>query len=283
VADVIGLYIDSADHEEAFRLARFADEAGYAFASTQDHPYLQDNLEVWTLLTAIASRTTRLKVMPNVANLALRPPAMLAKAAATLDLISGGRVLLGVGAGSPAGDAPSYGAPLPSVAALEEALQVLRLMREPGPVSFAGVHHRLEGAMPGPIRRVPLWVGAFRPRTLALTGRYGDGWQSPANLYVPPSAVPERQRIIDEAAEAAGRDPREVRRCYNVVGVIRPGGRGSEEEARPVEGPPEFWVDAIGRYRDELGFDSVVFSPLGDDVRAQAELFAEKVLPSCLP
>lgn len=280
---MIGLYIDPGDHVAALEAARFADEAGFAFAATQDHPYVPGHLEAWTLLTAMAAVTTRLKVLTNVANLALRPPAMLAKAAATLDVISGGRVLLGVGAGSPAGDAPSYGAAVPSVGALEEALQVLRLMREPGPVSFEGRHHRLAGAMPGPVRQVPIWVGAHRQRTLELVGRYGDGWVAPANIYVPPAQVAARQRIIDEAALEAGREPGAIHRAYNVVGVITPGGRGVEEDLRPVQGPPEFWVDAIGRYQADLGFDSVVFSPFGADVLQQAELFAEKVLPVYLP
>ncbi|GAB2495481.1 hypothetical protein GCM10027187_72910 [Streptosporangium sandarakinum] len=161
---MIGLYVDPADHETAFAAARLADEGGFGFAAMQDHPYIPGHLEIWTLLTAVAARTTRLKVLTNVANLALRPPAMLAKAAATLDVISGGRVLLGVGAGSPAGDAPSYGAAAPGLGAFEEALQVLRLMREPGPVSFAGRHHRLEEAMPSPVREVPIWAGAHGPR-----------------------------------------------------------------------------------------------------------------------
>ncbi|MFB9709391.1 LLM class flavin-dependent oxidoreductase [Streptosporangium sandarakinum] len=279
MAVVIGLYVDPADHETAFAAARLADEGGFGFAAMQDHPYIPGHLEIWTLLTAVAARTTRLKVLTNVANLALRPPAMLAKAAATLDVISGGRVLLGVGAGSPAGDAPSYGAAAPGLGAFEEALQVLRLMREPGPVNFAGRHHRLEEAMPGPVREVPIWVGAHGPRALALAGRYGDGWQAPANIYVPPSKVAERQRLIDAAAMAARRNPREIHRSYNVVGTITAGGRGSEEETRPVQGPPEFWVDMIGRYTTELGFDSVVFAPFGADVLSQAELFAERVLP----
>lgn len=280
---MIGLYVDPADHVAALATARFADEAGFAFGATQDHPYVPDHLEIWTLLTAVATATTRLKVLTNVANLALRPPAMLAKAAATLDVISGGRVLLGVGAGSPAGDAPSYGAAVPSLGAMEEALQVLRLMREPGPVSFEGSHHTLRGARPGPVRDVPIWVGAHKPRTLALVGRYGDGWIAPASVYVPPAEVVARQHVIDEAALAAGRDPGAIHRTYNVVGVITPGGRGVEEDFRPVQGPPEFWVDVIGRYTSDLGFDSVVFAPFGADTVRQAELFAEKVLPAYLP
>src|ERR1044071_5398831 len=85
---------------ETIRLAQAADETGLELVSVQDHPYNATHADAWTLLTVIAAATTRVRVFPNVANLPLRPPAVLARRAAPLDVISGGRVELGLGAGA---------------------------------------------------------------------------------------------------------------------------------------------------------------------------------------
>src|SRR5207302_7949792 len=172
-------------------------------------------------LTAIAMRTGRVTVFPDVANLPLRPPAVLAKAAATLDLLSGGRVELGLGAGGFWEAIKAYGGPVrtpgESVSALEEAIQVIRLLwsGQHG-IRFDGKFYHLAGAHSGPPPKHPIgiWLGAYKPRMLSLVGRLADGWV-PSYGYVKEPDLLEGNRRIDEAAAAAGRDPRSIRRLLN--------------------------------------------------------------------
>ncbi|HEY7592875.1 MAG TPA: LLM class flavin-dependent oxidoreductase, partial [Actinophytocola sp.] len=118
--------------EDTLTLARLADAVGLDLVSVQDHPYQAAFLDTWTLLSAIAASTTSVRVFPNVANLPLRPPAVLARSAATLDILSGGRAELGLGAGSfwdaIAGMGGPRRTPGESVRALEEAIGVIRAL-----------------------------------------------------------------------------------------------------------------------------------------------------------
>jgi alkanesulfonate monooxygenase SsuD/methylene tetrahydromethanopterin reductase-like flavin-dependent oxidoreductase (luciferase family) len=286
-AGSLGLNIDpsAADLAAARRLARLADESGLDFAGVQDHLYHPEFLDAWTLITALAAGTERLAFMPNVAGTVLRNPAPLIKAAHSLSIISGGRVALGVGAGAAPPATVAYGGPRrtpgEAVTAFEEAMTVMRAMNGPGrdSVRFDGAFHHLAGARPGPFadRPVPLLVGAYRPRMLRITGSLGDGWL-PSNAYAPPEAIPAMQREINTAAEQAGRDPREIRRVYNVMGTITGSGVPASEGAQVV-GPPSFWTETLLGYRDRLGFDSFLFWPINADSEQQAALFAEEVAP----
>ncbi|MFC8625491.1 LLM class flavin-dependent oxidoreductase [Streptomyces anulatus] len=269
----------------ALRLARLADESGLDFAGVQDHLYHPEFLDAWTLISTLTASTGRLTLLPNVANTVLRLPAPLIKAANTLSHLSGGRVALGVGAGASAPAIAAYGGPQytpgQAVGAFEEALHVMRAMSDPArnDVHFTGEHHHLRGARPGPFpaQPVPLMVGAYGPRMLRITGRLGDGWL-PSNGYAPPDRIPGMQRVIDDAATAAGRDPRTIQRIYNVMGTIT--GEGTPaSDGNGIVGPPGFWADTLLRYREELGFDSFLFWPVNADSETQAALFAEQVVP----
>ena len=203
-------------------LAALADELGFDLIGVQDHPYQRRFLDTWTLLTAIAMRTKTVQVFPDVANLPLRPPAVLAKSAASLDLLSGGRVELGLGAGGAWEAIKAIGGPVrtpgESVAALEEAIHVIRLMWSgERNVRFDGKFYQLDGVQTGPtpLHPIGIWLGAYRPRMLSLVGRAADGWV-PSLGYVKPADLVEGNRRIDEAATAAGRDPRAIRRLLNV-------------------------------------------------------------------
>ncbi|GAA5043645.1 alkanesulfonate monooxygenase SsuD/methylene tetrahydromethanopterin reductase-like flavin-dependent oxidoreductase (luciferase family) [Thermocatellispora tengchongensis] len=258
-------------------LAQVTEEAGLDLVSVQDHPYQPAFLDAWTLLTAIAARTTRVRVFPNVANLPLRPPAVLARSAASLDIISGGRVELGLGAGAFWDAIGAQGGPRrtpgQAVAALAEGIGVIRALWTPGgEASLEGEHYRLRGAQPGPfpVHDIGIWIGAVAPRMLALTGRLGDGWL-PSSPYVPPDRLPESNKIIDEAAEAAGRSPADVRRLYNIVGTF--GGRGGGF----LQGPPEVWAEQLAELALDQGVSAFI---LASDGAASIRRFAAEVVPA---
>jgi alkanesulfonate monooxygenase SsuD/methylene tetrahydromethanopterin reductase-like flavin-dependent oxidoreductase (luciferase family) len=216
-----GVFLIPEATERPLQQALVADEVGFDVIGVQDHPYQRRFFDTWTLLTAIAMRTERITVFPDVANLPLRPPAMLAKAAATLDILSGGRLELGLGAG---GFWPAIGAydgpvrtPGESVSAMEEAIQVIRLLwsGQHG-IRLDGQFYHLAGAHSGPLPAHPIgiWLGAYKPRMLSLVGRAADGWV-PSYGYLKEPELLEANARIDDAARQAGRDPRTIRRVLN--------------------------------------------------------------------
>jgi alkanesulfonate monooxygenase SsuD/methylene tetrahydromethanopterin reductase-like flavin-dependent oxidoreductase (luciferase family) len=232
-----------------------ADEAGLDVVGVQDHPYQRRFFDTWTLLSYVAARTERVRLVPDVASLPLRPPAMLAKAAASLDVLSGGRVELGLGAGAFWDAIEAMGGPRrspgESVDALEEAIAVLHGWFDgERPLVVDGEHYRLAGAQPGPppAHAIELWIGAYRPRMLRLTGRLGDGWL-PSAGYLDLDSAHDSHRVIDEAARRAGRDPSDVRRVLN-------GG---------LAAPPADWADQLVRLATEHRFDTILVSVPDDD------------------
>ena len=143
------------DHEAILTTAEQADDLGLDIISFQDHPYQAAFLDAWTLLSYVAGRTHHIRLFPNVANIPLRPPAVLARSAAALDILSSGRVELGLGAGYFIAPIVSMGGPRRTMAelveALDEAITVIRALWKPGPpVSLRGKYYSLAGAQPGP-------------------------------------------------------------------------------------------------------------------------------------
>jgi alkanesulfonate monooxygenase SsuD/methylene tetrahydromethanopterin reductase-like flavin-dependent oxidoreductase (luciferase family) len=218
-----GVFIipDATQPHRPLELAMLADELGFDVIGVQDHPYQRRFYDTWTLLVAMTMRTSRISVFPDVANLPLRPPAVLAKAAASLDILSGGRLELGLGAGGFWDAIKAMGGPVrtpgESVAALDEAIQVIRMMWSGARgLRFDGKFYQLAGVQSGPVPAHPIgiWVGAVKPRMLSLIGRMADGWV-PSLGYLQPSDLAEGNKRIDEAATAAGRDPKSIRRILN--------------------------------------------------------------------
>src|SRR3954453_4357359 len=160
-----------------------ADRAGLDLVGIQDHPYQRRFLDTWSLIAFLAARTERIRFFPDVANLPLRQPAVMAKAAASIDLLSGGRFELGLGAGAFWEGIGAMGGPVrsgpESVDALEEAIEVIRLMwREDRSRRFDGRHYSPGGAHPGPrpAHAIGIWLAAYGPRMVRLVGRKADGW-----------------------------------------------------------------------------------------------------------
>src|SRR6266568_7886260 len=150
---LFGLNIDPSakNLQLAYNLAQLADSTKLDFISIQDHPYNANFFDTWTLLTFLGARTQQVRLLPNVINLPLRPPALLAKAAATLDILTNGRLELGLGAGGFWEGIVSYGGvhrtPGEAVSALEEAIALMRTLWQPIPpnqtVNFSGHHYQL--------------------------------------------------------------------------------------------------------------------------------------------
>src|SRR5256714_8736700 len=170
--------------EETKQLALAADAAGLEYLAIQDHAYNPDFLDVWTLITYLAAETDQISFFPDVADLQLRPPTILAKAAASLGVLTGGRVVLGVGGGASAAGIAAMGGARRNgremFAFTDEALKIMRLALAGGVVEFRGSQHKIGGYSAGPVppATVPLWLGSNAPRMLAVTGRSADGWIS---------------------------------------------------------------------------------------------------------
>ncbi|MGH3110218.1 MAG: LLM class flavin-dependent oxidoreductase [Gaiellaceae bacterium] len=277
----ISLVPNRADLELLRELTRRADELGLDLVGIQDHPYQWRYLETWSLIADLIARTERVRFFPDVANLPLRLPAMIAKQATSLDVLSGGRFELGLGAGAFWEAIGAMGGPARSpgeaIEALEDAMHIIRLFWSgERSISFEGKHFSVKGLHPGepPPHPIGIWLGVGKPRGLALAGRLADGWV-PSMSWATPELVPELSRHIDEAAEAAGRSPSDVRRVYNLTG-------GAIEDG-PVtgllQGPSEHWVETLAGFARDLGFDTFVFWPTGDLVQ-QVERFAREVAPA---
>jgi alkanesulfonate monooxygenase SsuD/methylene tetrahydromethanopterin reductase-like flavin-dependent oxidoreductase (luciferase family) len=258
-------------------LARRADAAGLDWVSVQDHPYQPAFLDAWTLLTAIAAATENIGVFPNVANLPLRPPAMLARAAASLDILSGGRVELGIGTGAFWDAIAAMGGPRrtagESVDALREAIAVIRALWTPGRgVRLPGKHYELNGAKPGPfpVHEVGIWVGAYKERMLRLTGELADGWL-PSSPYAPPEQLAAMNAVIDAAALEVGRSPAAVRRIYNIAGSFAGSGSGF------LQGPPKVWAEQLAGLALDEGMSGFVL--MAEDAPT-VQRFAAEVAPS---
>jgi alkanesulfonate monooxygenase SsuD/methylene tetrahydromethanopterin reductase-like flavin-dependent oxidoreductase (luciferase family) len=270
---------DAGRRDDVLAQTLAAEDAGLDLVGIQDHPYQRRFLDTWVLIGHLLARSTRIRIFPSVANLPLRPPAMMAKAAASLDLLSNGRFELGLGAGALPDAAAGMGGPRRTpgegVEAVEEAIGILRRAWEAdGSLRHEGRHYRLDYKPgPAPAHPIRIWLGAYRPRMLELTGRLADGWV-PSLGYLGPEEAPSARRRLDEAARAAGRDPSEVARIYNLSGRIIDGPvRGL------LDGPVEHWVGTLSQWATELGFDGFMLSPAPPELE-QIERFGSEVAPA---
>jgi alkanesulfonate monooxygenase SsuD/methylene tetrahydromethanopterin reductase-like flavin-dependent oxidoreductase (luciferase family) len=261
-----------------------AERGGLDLVGIQDHPYQRRFLDTFALIGDLLARTSRLRFFPDVASLPMRSPAVLAKTAASLDVMSGGRFELGIGAGAFWDAVVGMGGPRRTlderVGALEEAIGIIRAALDVGPekrvVRSAGPHYPIPGypAGPPPAHRVEMWVGAMLPRTLDLIGRVADGWITSVGR-VSLAAYRTAAARLDESAVAAGRDPAAVRRIFNVSGQITDGQRGEG----PLDGPVDQWSETLATWADEIGVDAFIVWP-PDTGTSLIERFAAEVAPA---
>nr|AHE14688.1 putative coenzyme F420-dependent N(5),N(10)-methylenetetrahydromethanopterin reductase [uncultured bacterium] len=266
---------DAAD--PLLKTAREVERLGLDYVAVQDHPYQRRYVDTLVLMSMIAASTSRVAIFPDVANLPLRPPAVLAKAAASLDLLSGGRFELGLGAGGFWDAIEAFGGPrrepAHALAALAEAVEVIRqVWSGQRNLRFSGEYYRLAGAQSGPVPAHPIgiWLGVYGPRALALAGRLADGWVPSLRGDLP--MVAGMTARLDDAARQAGRDPGELRRVLNVNGTITDG-----PSAGLLRGPVSQWTDELTDLVVSYGFDTFV---LWGDAPSDLYRFAEEVVPA---
>ena len=261
-----------------------AERGGLDLVGIQDHPYQRRYLDTFALIADLLARTSRLRFFPDVASLPMRGPTMIAKAAASLDVMSGGRFELGLGAGTFWDAVAGMGGPRrtsrEAADALEEAIPIIRgaldVGAERGVVRGAGPFYPVPGYPPGPppAHRVEIWIGAYRPRGLRLIGRMADGWV-PSMGRVSVDDLRASSKVIDDAALAAGRSPADIRRIYNISGVITDGLGGEGV----LVGPVGKWVETLAQWAVDPGIDAFIFWPTADEL-AQVERFAAEVAPA---
>ncbi len=262
-------------------LAIVAEQAGLDLVTFQDHPYQPSFLDTWTLLAYVAARTTRIRLSANVLNLPLRQPAVIARSAASLDRLSGGRVELGIGAGTFWDAIEAMGGRRltagQAVDALDEAIQIIReiwAVDQRGGVRVKGDYYYVNGSKrgPAPAHAIGIWVGAYKPKMLRLTGRAADGWL-PSLGYLPggPADLKDMNEAIDESALAAGRSPSHIRRLLNISGQFAPSG-GSF-----LKGPPQQWAEELAGLALDYGISGFL---LAADDATTTEIFGAEVAPA---
>jgi alkanesulfonate monooxygenase SsuD/methylene tetrahydromethanopterin reductase-like flavin-dependent oxidoreductase (luciferase family) len=260
--------------------AREAERLGFDFVSVNDHLLGSGpRYEGWTLLAWLARATSRLRVASRVLGVPYRHPVQVAKMAETLDRLSNGRLILGLGAGSGEAEYVAMGLGAGGirerVQGLEEAVALIRGLWTSSAFTHDGERYRVVDAElePKPGHHIPVWLGAVGPRGLDLVGRSADGWIPSLGTVQPDRAAGMIARIR-AAAAAAGRNADEIARVYNIeVSFTAP------PEAELVSGPPAAVAERlIGFLR--LGFTGFNFLVDGPDRNDQVARLAEEVIPA---
>ncbi|UFS97598.1 LLM class flavin-dependent oxidoreductase [Nocardia huaxiensis] len=268
-------------------MAKEADREGLDLLGIQDHPYSGGLADTFAVIATILAETERLRVFPDVASLPLRGPAMLGKQAATLDLLSGGRFELALGAGAFWPAIGAMGGPVRSnpeaLQALEEATAIIRAMWHPGTkAKVVGAHYTVKGVQsgPAPAHPVGIWFGSVGPRANALTGRIADGWAAPIPHYLPYEKWQATQDIISAAALDAGRNPTDIMRMAQLVGTITEApGQVTLQGENPIRTDAAGWAAVLADLATETGFDTFVYWPESSD-ETQLRRWIHDVIPA---
>jgi alkanesulfonate monooxygenase SsuD/methylene tetrahydromethanopterin reductase-like flavin-dependent oxidoreductase (luciferase family) len=291
----VGIQLPEVEREvrwpEYLDLARRAEALGYDSIWVGDHLLYREPggtgargpWECWTMLAALAAATARVELGPLVASTSFHAPAMLAKMAATVDEISGGRLILGLGAGWNETEYTAFGFPFDHrISRFEEAFTIIRTLLTVGAIDFQGTYYtardcelRPRGPRPaGP----PILLGSSGERMLAIAAPYIDSWNAWfVDFDNRPGGIAPLRAKVDAAALAAGRDPGQVERTVAVL-VRLPGGQGREagdaaqKSIPPVEGTLEAMADTLRAFaREGISHVQLVLDPI---TLASLEAFA---------
>jgi alkanesulfonate monooxygenase SsuD/methylene tetrahydromethanopterin reductase-like flavin-dependent oxidoreductase (luciferase family) len=273
---------------ESVQLVAQADRDGLDLFSVADHPYFGDKLDAYALLSFLLGRTDRITGVVTVTNLPSRPAPMLARTITSLCALSGGRVVLGIGAGALWDMIEKLGVPRrdagAAVRAMDEAITLIRALSGGGDtVIFDGEFYRVSGLDPADVAVPPIWTGSVGPKSLAVTGRLADGWVPPrASDWLSPLYRESRPRI-DEAAIAAGRDPAQIVTVYNFGGriTLEPLAATRGDDGRWIGGSVQQWVDELTVAVLEHHASGFIYRSTDDTPAADAlARWAKEIVPS---
>ena len=237
-------------------LWRKLDGAGVDWISAWDHFYeappkggTEPHFEALATLGALAAETEHARIGCLVFYVGYRNPALLAKAATTLDHITGGRFELGIGAGWHVWEASAYGYPFPDIGTrldmLEEAAQIIRSMLTKERTTFSGLHYQVDNAscLPRPVQeRLPIWIGGVgEKRTLKIVADHADGWNA---AYLSPEEFARVNEVLNHWCEDEARDPATLKRAANVMFNL---GLDEQDLARQRERLAEDWGELAER------------------------------------
>lgn len=277
--------------QEVFDLARMADDDGWHCVWYADH-YMSDTgdeslapgdvYECWSMLPAIAATTTRVRLGPLVAPTSVHHPALLANRAATLDRLSGGRCVLGMGAGWQINEHRAYGIELEPpgrrVSRFEESIQIVRSLLDNERTTFAGTYYDVTDAPcdPKPVQaQLPILVGTGSPRMLRITARHAQQWNT---WGAPDLAATRRDALLDACADV-GADPASMHTSAQALLFMTDDSAAIDRVMsgamadRSIAGSDDQIVEQLGRYR-ELGFDEVIVPDFTLGATAAARLDA---------
>jgi len=310
----IGLMIEGQNGltwERWEHILRLAERLNFPSVFRSDHYFIgpqQDSLEAYLSFVMAARETTRLRFGPLVSPVTFRRPVDVSRMAAQIDQLSGGRFVMGLGAGWNEPEHRAYGLPFPPVRErfdrLDEAIQVITKLWEPGPAQFEGQYFQLDGAeaLPKPPRgRIPVLIGGSgERRTLRLVAQYADEWNG---VNLSPEVYRHKVEVLERHCEDAGRDPATIRRSMMAFGIVGPTEQDLDAAserlmgmfgARPGTTPAEFRegakarglivggtdevVDTLGRL-GELGLQEVQFQHFNFDSDAVPEYLASEIAP----
>jgi alkanesulfonate monooxygenase SsuD/methylene tetrahydromethanopterin reductase-like flavin-dependent oxidoreductase (luciferase family) len=269
-------------------IAAEADRGGLDMFTIADHLYFGDKLDAYSAVGFLLGQTTSISGAVIVSNLPTRPAPALARTITSLSALSGGRVILGVGAGFLWDMIPQLGIPRltpgAAVTAMEEAITLIKALCGGGePVTFDGSFYQVGALQPAPVAAPPIWTGSVHPKSLAVTGRHADGWVPSGGSDWLSTRYGESRPLIDEAAAAAGRDPAEVVDVFNFGGRITaaPLAQTRGEDGRWIGGSPAQWIEEMTSAVLEHGAGGFIFRTT-DDTPAPVAVarYAREIVPA---
>ena len=283
--------------EDVLAIALDAERAGFTRLWVSDHLFLDSNavntdcLEAWTLLAALAVRTERIRIGPMVTAQSYRNPALLAKIAAGVDVMSKGRLDFGLGAGWKDVEYRAYGYEFPDaptrVTQTIETLEICTRMWKEERATYQGKHYRIENALcsPKPMQKpLPIWIGGSKPRVMRAAAKFGHAFNITASASGP-GDLPDRLRDLDEACRAEKRDPKTLLRSAFLMACV--GKTRAEADSRLDQlaarwkttragilkerpgllvGTPEDAAEKLRTYADKgIGHANIMFQPYGSE------------------
>jgi F420-dependent oxidoreductase-like protein len=267
---------------EVLAIAKDAEGAGFTRLWLSDHLFLSkdgvntDCLEAWTLLAALAVRTERIRLGPMVTAQSYRNPALLAKIAAGVDVMSGGRLDFGLGAGWKEVEYRAYGYDFPDaptrVTQMIETLEICTRMWRDERATYHGKHYRIEDALcsPKPLQKpLPIWVGGSKPRVMRAAAKYGHAFNITVSASAP-NDLPDRLRDLDGACRSVKRDPKTLLRSAFLIACV--GKTKTQAEARLDELASGAKTDRAGLLAQRPGL--VYGTP--DEARVKLESYAAR-------